>query len=62
MIQIQGAKGARPIRVDESIPVGNWTSLAKELEGFSGRQINKLCNAWQVGNDINFMANRRADH
>lgn len=44
---VQGAPGARKIRVDESIST-DFSGLAKTLEGFSGRQIAKLCNAWQA--------------
>ena len=45
---VAGAPGARKIRVAETIETANWGPLATELAGFSGRQVAKLCNAWQA--------------
>eukprot|EP00051_Salpingoeca_urceolata_P035458 m.29715 g.29715 ORF g.29715 m.29715 type:complete len:582 (+) comp9244_c0_seq1:37-1782(+) len=43
-----GGSSAKPIRIDESINTSSWSKLAKELEGFSGRSIAKLCGGWQA--------------
>lgn len=42
-----GARGSRAIRVDDSVST-DWSLLAKRLDGMSGRQIAKLCRAWQA--------------
>lgn len=45
---VSGASGAKPIVVDDQAQVASWDALSKRLEGFSGRQIEKLCLSWQV--------------
>lgn len=44
---VEGAPGARKIIIREDVPL-DMAPLAERLEGFSGRQIMKFCNALQA--------------
>jgi ATPase family AAA domain-containing protein 3A/B len=39
---------SRHIQVAEDVNTSDWTGMAEELEGLSGRQIMKLANGWQA--------------
>lgn len=44
-----GGSTANKIRIDESLDGFDWRDVAKQIDGFSGRSIMKLCGAFQVG-------------
>eukprot|EP00049_Salpingoeca_infusionum_P027048 m.29987 g.29987 ORF g.29987 m.29987 type:complete len:589 (-) comp9224_c1_seq1:33-1799(-) len=46
-----------PIQIDDDVMAVDWETIASRLEGFSGRQIAKLCAAWQATANVS-QANR----